>query len=88
MLSTCRSGQPPLKRSKSLHLVRRDGTQATFSSLPQNLMLEPGRMELRCKNGEELAQTLILVAQLLEDEGDRLRDLCPAPVPSSSGNSL
>ncbi len=56
----------PKKRLRSL--VRTDAIAAHLSSPPQNLTLEPGRIEIRFETIEDLAQTLFSLAQILDGE--------------------
>lgn len=64
-----RDAAKPVRR-KLHHIVRTDRPTATLDSLPSNLTLEPGRLEVRFSSLEEMAEVLFSVAQLLEFEGD------------------
>lgn len=57
---------------KPRHLVRTDRPPATLASLPPNLSVERGRIEVRFQTLEELAETMFGLAQILEHEGDEL----------------
>jgi hypothetical protein len=57
-------------RKKVRSLVRADIAPATLSSLPDAIQLTPGHMQVRFQNVEELAQAMLTLARILENEGD------------------
>ena len=62
----------PRKRLRSL--VRTDAVAAHLSSLPENLTLDPGRVEVRFETLEDLAQTLFSLAQILDGEEEEFAE--------------
>ena len=65
---------PPVRR-KLRSLVRADLPPVDLTSLPLNLTLEPGRLEVRFGTLEELAEAMLTVARLLEGDGERFAKL-------------
>jgi hypothetical protein len=62
-------GKPPIVRRKLRELVRRDIT-ADLTSLPPNVALAPGELAIRFTSVEELAGSLLHLAQILEEDLD------------------
>lgn len=57
-------------RKKIRSLVQTDFAPASFASLPQRVTLSPGRLEVTFQTVDELAESLMKIAQLLAEEGD------------------
>jgi hypothetical protein len=75
-----RSHKPGVSRRKIRTLVRRDNDPMTLASLPSNLVLSAGHLEVSFNTIEELAQTMYSLAQIIEADGDELaRVYEPAP---------
>jgi hypothetical protein len=60
--------RPPAPRRSLRQLVPRDLEPATLASLPPNIALEAGRLEIRFAHLEELAEALAVLAQVLTDD--------------------
>ncbi len=65
-----RSEKGAASRRKIRSLVRRDLEPVGLSSLPQSIGLSRGRLEISFGSVEELAQTMLTLARILENEGD------------------
>ena len=50
------------------YVVTRDVAETTIASLPLNLHVEPGRMEIRFETLEQLAQTLYAIGMALDHD--------------------
>lgn len=70
VLEEQRSAARKTSRRQLRHLVRHDRPRASLTSLPRGLCLESGRLEIRFSTVEVLAEVLLGVAQILEDEPD------------------
>lgn len=55
-------------RRKLRTLVQRDQAVASLAGLPENLTIEPGRVECRFKTLEELARGMMILALILQDD--------------------
>ncbi len=69
-----RSEKAVASRRKLRSLVRRDLEPVGLSSLPQSIGLSRGRLEVSFGSVEELAQTMLTLARILETEGDALAE--------------
>ncbi len=58
-------------RRKPRSLVRRDLDPIGIAFLPESIGLTRGRLELSFRSIEELAESLLLLARILETDGDR-----------------
>ena len=70
VLEEQRSAPPKTSRRQLRHLVRHDRSRASLASLPRGLCLDTGRVEITFSTVEELAEVLLGIAQILEDEPD------------------
>ena len=61
-------------RKKLRALVRTDSVATTLNNIPANLVLEPGRVEVRFETLEELAQTLFSLAQVLDGQEEEFAE--------------
>jgi hypothetical protein len=57
-------------RKKVRSLVRADIPPATLSALPDAIELTPGHMHVRFQTVEQLAESMLTLARILESEGD------------------
>jgi hypothetical protein len=62
-------GKPPIVRRKLRELVQQD-VDASLTSLPPNVVIEPGILGIRFSTIEELAASLWRLAQILEEDLD------------------
>ncbi len=76
-------------RRRPRSLVRRDLDPIGIASLPSSITLSPGRMEVNFETVEELAESLLLLARILETDGDRFAQEyepeAPEPEPEHAG---
>ena len=70
VIQAAREEKQEVSRRKLRSLVQYDHTPVTFASLPSNLTLERGRMEVRFQTVEELAEAMYFLARVLEGEGE------------------
>ena len=56
-------------------LVRRDLDPVSIASLPDCMKLNPGRLDVRFRTVEELAECMLMLARVLESEGDEFAAL-------------
>jgi hypothetical protein len=80
-----RSEKPGQVRRKLRYVVTDEVANATVSSLPSNVAVEPGRLEIRFNTLVELAESLHAVAQALDHD----LDTCAQQwVPQATGDQL
>ena len=70
VIEQMRAEKAGVSRKKVRSLVRRDVPPATMTSLPDAIVIERGRLEVRFQSTDRLAEHLLLVARILESEGD------------------
>lgn len=58
-------------RRKPRSLVRRDLDPVSFASLPDSIMLSRGRLQVNFRSVEQLAESMLMLARVLESEGDQ-----------------
>ena len=63
-----RKDRPKTSRKKMRSFVQTDFAPASFASLPQRVELYPGRLEVSFQTVDELAESLMKIAQLLTDD--------------------
>jgi hypothetical protein len=82
-LEQVRQKRPESSRRRIRTLVQRDSEPATLASLPANIRLSRGRMEVDFHTLEELAASMLALAQVLEGEplelARRVETYQPAP---------
>ena len=61
-------------RRKIRSLVRRDLEPVSLTSLPDAIQLSRGQLTIRFNTVEQLAENLLLVARILESEGEKLAE--------------
>ncbi len=77
-----RSEGAEVSRRKIRSLVRADIAPATLSSLPASMSLSRGRLEISFRSVEELAEAMLVLARVLEAEGEEFaRVFEPRPDP-------
>jgi hypothetical protein len=65
-------------------LVRRDLDPISITSLPDSLILSRGRLEVNFETVEQLAECMLMLARVLESEGEKFVDAFePTPAPPS-----
>jgi hypothetical protein len=72
-------GKPPIVRRKLRELVRRD-VDAGLSSLPQNVIIEPGALAISFTTVEDLARSLWQLAQLLDEDLEGFAERYEKPI--------
>lgn len=80
-----RSEKPVHVRKKLRYVVTDEVANATVSSLPSNVAVEPGHLEIRFNTLVELAESLHAVAQALDHDLDTCAQFW---VPQASGDRL
>ena len=66
-----RAEKTQVSRRMPRSLVRRDVNPIDLASLPESVGLSRGRLEVSFRSVEELAESLLLLARILETDGDR-----------------
>jgi hypothetical protein len=67
-----KSEKTQISRRKVRSLVRRDVEPVPLDSLPPNLSLRPGQLQISFRTIEDLAQSMYLLARAIETDGDEL----------------
>lgn len=84
-----RGQKAQVSRRKPRSLVRRDLDPIRIASLPESVGLSRGRLEVSFRSVEELAESLLLLARILETDGDRFAQEyepeAPKPEPKYTG---
>ena len=70
LLAAIREEKAGISRRKVRSLVRRDVDPVGLTSLPSSISLQRGRLEIRFRTVEELAQAMYTLARILDAEGD------------------
>jgi hypothetical protein len=70
LLEAMRHEKAAVSRRKVRSLVRRDLDPVGLTSLPDAIVLRRGRLEVSFATVEQLAECLLLLARVLESEGD------------------
>lgn len=67
---------PPPPRAKPLRVsLPEDLRQAMLPDLPANITLEPGRLEIKAGTAEEMLQSLLALAMVMQNDLDRFREV-------------
>jgi len=77
-----RAEKTAASRRKIRSLVRRDLEPVSLTSLPDSIQLSRGHLAIAFTTVEQLAENLLLVARILESEGDEFAaayELSPEP---------
>jgi hypothetical protein len=91
LIDQIRQEKAQASRKKLRSLVRRDLDPIDLASLPQSVGLSRGRLEVSFRSVEELAESLLIVARILETDGDRFAQEFepeqpePEPEPADAG---
>ncbi len=73
----------PLKKIRSrISLVRHDLPPATLDSLPESIRLTPGNLAIVFETVEQLAEALLALARVLENDGDAFTQTYETPKPA------
>ena len=83
LLEQLRQEKPQISRRKARSLVRRDLDPVDLTSLPQSISLVPGRLEIHFHSVEELAEAMLTLARILENDGDAFAQAYEPPPPLS-----
>lgn len=86
-LETVRSEKLRPSRRKLRSLVRSDLPPVSLASLPQSIQLEPGRLTVSFQSLEQLAENMLTIARLLENEGEEFAEQYEpkeSPIPSNT----
>ena len=88
LFAQVRREKAEISRRKVRSLVRRDVEPVGLTSLPDSISLSHGRLEVRFRTVEELAQAMYTLARILESEGEEFAQAyepqLPAPDPQDS----
>ena len=73
----------PVPRPRTLKVSLPDDLRrAMLPDLPPNVLLEPGRLEIRAETAEAMLEGLIALAMVMQNDLDRFRDAIePPPAP-------
>lgn len=71
LFSAIRAEKSAASRRKIRSLVRRDLEPVSLASLPSSIRLRPGQLEVSFTTIEQLAESLLLIARILENDGDQ-----------------
>ena len=66
-----RTEKTAVSRRKPRSLVRRDLDPVSLASLPDSITLSRGRMQVDFRSVEQLAESLLMLARVLESDGDQ-----------------
>ncbi len=66
-----RTEKAAVSRRKPRSLVRRDLDPVSLASLPDSITLSRGRLQVDFRSVEQLAESLLMLARVLETEGDQ-----------------
>ena len=70
LFDTLRKEKPAVSKRRLRSLVRRDLDPVSISSLPDSMTLSRGRLEVNFETVEQLAECMLMLARVLENEGD------------------
>ena len=70
VLGEVRQEKSAASRRRLRSLVQRDTSAVSLTCLPEAITLERGRLEVRFRTVEELAEGMYWLARLLEDDGE------------------
>ena len=71
LIEQIRQEKAPVSRKKVRTLVRHDLDPIDLTSLPEGVGLSRGRLEVSFRSVEDLAESLLIVARILETDGER-----------------
>jgi len=90
LLDELRSRPATAQRRKIRSLVRRDVEPASLAALPDALHVVPGRVEVTFETVEQLAETMLMLARILETDGDAFAEAyeprAPLPEPFAAAD--
>lgn len=66
-----RTEKAAVSRRKPRFLVRRDLDPVSLASLPDSITLSRGRLQVDFRSVEQLAESMLMLARVLESEGDQ-----------------
>ena len=75
VFETARQEKAAGSRRKIRSLVRRDLDPLGLTSLPESIGLSRGRLEVSFRSVDELAEAMLILARILESEGDAFAEL-------------
>lgn len=70
LIDRIRQEEAQVSRKKMRSLVRRDLNPVDLTSLPESVGLSRGRLEVSFRSLEQLAESLLIVARILETDGE------------------
>ena len=70
LFDTLREEKAAVSKRRLRSLVRRDLDPVSISSLPDSVILSRGRLEVNFETVEQLAECMLMLARVLESEGD------------------
>jgi hypothetical protein len=77
------AGAEPVPRRKTLRVSLPSGLRhARLSDLPRNVILEPGRLEIRAETAVEMLESLATLALVMQNDLDRFRSIVQPPTTS------
>ena len=71
-LEAVRAERHRVSRRRPRSLVRADLPRVELASLPESIRLSPGRLEVSFRTVEELAEAMLMLARVLEGDGDEV----------------
>lgn len=80
VLEEVRQEKAQASRQRLRSLVQRDDSEVSLSSLPDSLTLERGRLEVRFRTVEELAEAMYFLARLMQQDGEGFTEAYEAAV--------
>jgi hypothetical protein len=78
-----RQDKEAVSRRKPRSLVRRDLDPVGMAALPSWITLTPGRLEVNFETTEQLGEGMLILARILETEGDEFAAAYEPPLPPS-----
>ena len=74
----------PVPRPKALRVsLPADLRNAMLPDLPPNILLEPGRLEIRAETAESMLESLVALAMVMTNDLERFRSAVELEVPAS-----
>ena len=70
LFDTLREEKSAVSKRRLRSLVRRDLDPVSIASLPDSITLSRGRLQVDFRSVEQLAESLLMLARVLESEGD------------------
>ncbi len=88
LFDTLRSEKAAVSRRRLRSLVRRDLDPVSITSLPDSMTLSRGRLEVNFQTVEQLAECMLMLARVLESEGEEFAERFEAPNVTSADQAV